>query len=34
VQSYMDQAKRYVVDIEPIDLCTKHVFLSVRDSAK
>jgi hypothetical protein len=34
VQSYIDQAKRYVLDIESIDLCVKHVFLSVRDSAK
>jgi hypothetical protein len=34
VQSYMDQAKRYALDTESIDLCAKHVCLSSRDSAK
>jgi hypothetical protein len=34
VQIYMDQAKRYVLDTESIDLCANHIFLSDRDLAK
>jgi hypothetical protein len=34
VQIYMNQAKRYALDTESIDLCANHVFLSGRDSAK
>jgi hypothetical protein len=34
VQSYMDQAKRYALDTESIDLIANHVCLSARDSAK
>jgi hypothetical protein len=31
VQNYMDQAKRYALDTESIDLCANHVCLSARD---
>jgi hypothetical protein len=34
VQSYMDQAKRYVLVTESIDLYADHICLSVRDSTK
>jgi hypothetical protein len=34
VQIYMNQAKRYALDTESIDLCANHVCLSARDSAK
>jgi hypothetical protein len=34
VQSYMDQSKRYALDIESIDLSANHVCLSARESAK
>jgi hypothetical protein len=34
VKIYMDQAKRYALDTESIDLCANHVCLSARDSAK
>jgi hypothetical protein len=30
VQSYMDQAKRYVLDTESIDLSVNHICLSDR----
>jgi hypothetical protein len=31
VQNYMDQAKRYAMDTESIDLCANYVCLSARD---
>jgi hypothetical protein len=34
VQIYMNQAKRYALNTESIDLCANHVCLSARDSAK
>jgi hypothetical protein len=33
-QSYMNQAKRYVLDTKSISLCANHICLSARNSAK